>query len=273
MRQETLIKSIGLTPGQIVATVGGGGKTSILNAIARECREAGWSPVILTTTTHIFAPQPENKGNLLLGNSDSLKRTLFERSNRDWPDQLTLARTRVGMAPVPGNPDKMRMKLRGFEVGEISNFRIAGGVVLVEADGSRGLPIKAPGPDEPVLPPETNLVIGVVGLDSMGKPIDKFHVFRPERLVEVTGLSLGDPVDAETIGRLAAHPEGLFRRSPQSARRIVFLNKSDLIGAMAKLEQINYIVSELACGLGGPAEAVFLTSTTESEICRIRRMP
>lgn len=273
MSQETFIESIGLTPGQIVAAVGGGGKTSILNAIGRECIQAGWSPVILTTTTHIFAPQSESAGNLFLGDSDSLQQALSEYSNQGSSDILTFARTRVGMAPVPGYSEMMRMKLRGFEAEAISKFRRSGGVVLVEADGSRGFPIKAPGPDEPVIPPDTHLVIGVIGLDSLGAPIDELHAFRPERLAEVTGLSLGDPVNAEAIGRLATHPEGLFRRSPQSARRIVFLNKSDLIGAMAKLEQINYIVTELACGLGGPAEAVFLTSTTESEIHRIRRTP
>ena len=42
-------------------------------------------------------------------------------------------------------------------------------VVIVEADGSRGLPLKCPGDQEPVIPDGTDLVIGVAGATAIGQ--------------------------------------------------------------------------------------------------------
>ncbi len=283
MSGETLSGAIGLGPGQIVAAVGGGGKTSLLRALARECAGAGWRPVIMTTTTHILAP---DEGTLLLGGAASLNNQI-DRQCRHLPEIITLARARTGEVPVPGgempvpggevpvsgSPGETKMKLRGFFPAEPAFFRREGGALLVEADGSRGLPIKAPGPDEPVIPPETDIVLGVVGLDALGAPIDEEHVFRPERLAEVVGLAPGSTVDAAAIGRLAAHPEGLFRGAPAGARRFIILNKSDRIGAMEKLEEIGYIMSVAACVPEGPAEAVLFTSITQSGLRVVLRAP
>ena len=270
MSGESLSGAIGLRPGQSVAAVGGGGKTSLLKALARECAGAGWRPVIMTTTTHILAPEEET---LLLGDAASVKNRI-DRQYRNLPEIITLARARAGEVPVPGgSPDETKMKLHGFNPAETGFFRREGGVLLVEADGSRGLPIKAPGPDEPVIPPEVDIVLGVVGLDALGAPIDEEHAFRPERLAEVVGLVPGRAVDAAAIGRLATHPEGLFRGAPAGARRFIILNKSDRIGAMDKLEEISYIVSVAACAPEGPAEAVLFTSITQSGLRVVFRAP
>ena len=165
------------------------------------------------------------------------------------------------------------MKLRGFGAGDIEIFRSKTGVVLVEADGSRGRPIKAPGPGEPVIPPGADIVIGIIGLDSLGAPIDEEHAFRPEILAERVGLSAGSPLDAAAAGRLAAHPEGLFRGAPEGARKIVVLNKFDLIARMEKPEQIGYIILEAACTPNGPAEAVILTTCLPSGLRVVSRFP
>ncbi len=267
-----LLESIGLRPGQIAAAVGGGGKTSLLRALARECAGAGWRPVIMTTTTHILAPG-NSEGALFLGEAASVKDRL-DRQFRHLPEIITLARARAGEVPVPaGGAGETKMKLRGFGAAETGFFRPEEGALLVEADGSRGLPIKAPGPDEPVIPPETDIVLGVVGLDALGEPIDEDHVFRPERLAEVADMATGEAVTAESIGRLAAHPEGLFRRAPAGARKIIILNKSERIGAMEKLEQIGYIISKAACAPKGPAEAVLFTSFNQSGLRAVFQAP
>jgi probable selenium-dependent hydroxylase accessory protein YqeC len=274
---ESLSGAIGLRPGQTVAAVGGGGKTSLLKALARECAGAGWRPVIMTTTTHILAPE---EGTLLLGDAASVNNQI-DRQGRHLPEIITLARARSGEVPVSGgempvpggSAGETKMKLCGFISDETRLFRREGGALLVEADGSRGLPIKAPGPDEPVIPPEADIVLGVVGLDALGAPIDEEHAFRPERLAEVVGLAPGRAVDAAAIGRLAAHPEGLFRGAPAGARRFIILNKSDRIGAMDKLEEISYIMSVAACAPEGPAEAVLFTSITQSGLRVVFRAP
>lgn len=263
MSDSTLSDAIGLSPGQILAATGSGGKTSLLKALGQECQATGIHPAILTTTTHIFSPEPAEEAALFLGDVEDLDAHLREYG-RKWPGPITLARRRMGEAPVPGAPGKTRMKVGGFRTDEIERLRRPAGVVLVEADGSRGLPIKAPGLNEPVIPPGTAIVLGVVGLDAIATPIDEEHAFRPNILSSLVGLPLGAPVDAAAIGRLAAHPEGLFRGTPKFTRRVLICNKYDQIGQMEKLEQIGYIIARSACSPNGPADLLLFTTCLPS---------
>ena len=267
---ETLSEAIALKPGMMVAAVGGGGKTSILKALGYECRAAGVHPVIHTTTTHFFAPEDEST--LLLGSNERLVALIAERG-KTWPHPLALARKRVSSVLSSRYPGRDRMKLKGFEASEIEPFRDKSGVVLIEADGSRGLPIKAPGPHEPVLPPEVDIVLGIVGLDALGETIDEEHVFRPELLSTVCGLPIGAQVDAAAIGRLAAHTEGLFKSAPTGARKILILNKSDLIEPMEKLEGIGYIAHAVACPPSGQVEAVLFTACHQTGVRLLGKAP
>ena len=100
--------------------------------------------------------------------------------------------------------------------------------VLVEADGAKHRSIKAPGDHEPVVPPSTGAVIGVVGLDCLGRPMDGATVHRPERFHAVTGCPMGAPIRLAHIATLVRAPEGLFKGAPParvgsscSTRRIV----------------------------------------------------
>ncbi|MDA0999451.1 MAG: selenium cofactor biosynthesis protein YqeC [bacterium] len=255
-----LRETLGLRPGQILAAVGGGGKTRLLEQLAAECRAAGWAPVLLTTTTKMFAP--ENGAPLLLGEAGLLSETVGGMNEA----AIALARARVGPAPVPGAPGQTRMKLDGFEAGEIESFRREAGMVLVEGDGARGLPIKAPGPGEPVVPPGTDVVLGVIGLDAVGTPIDEAHAFRPALLAAVAGQPPGSPITAETLGRLAAHPAGLFKGAPPQARRILIINKSDLCEELEKTAEIAYIVWNLAGAPRGPVSGMVFTSRISSAV-------
>ena len=107
----------------------------------------------------------------------------------------------------------------------IAALRKAWGLVLVEADGSKRLPVKAPAPWEPVVPEGTDLVVGVVGLDALGRPMDERTVHRPQLFAAVTGCAPGDPIAWGHLVALARHPEGLFKGV--TCRRVVLLNKVD----------------------------------------------
>jgi probable selenium-dependent hydroxylase accessory protein YqeC len=63
--------------------------------------------------------------------------------------------------------------------------------VLVEADGSKHLPLKAHLEHEPVSPACANQVIQVVGLSGIGCPISQ-AVHRPERFAELSGVQITD---------------------------------------------------------------------------------
>jgi molybdenum cofactor cytidylyltransferase len=124
--------------------------------------------------------------------------------------------------------------------------------VLVEGDGSAHKPFKAPLEHEPVVPPSTTLLIAVVGTDALGQPLDAEHIHRPQRVAELSGAILGEPLTAEAIASVLVHPLGPLRDAPRTARTLVLLNKADTPERIAAADEIARAVRDHA----GPATLV-----------------
>ena len=89
--------------------------------------------------------------------------------------------------------------------------------MLVEADGSRGLPLKAHAPHEPVIPDCAGQTVLVVGSGGLGRPVRE-AVHRPEIFCRLARCGDGDAADpARTAAVIRA--EGLGDK--------VFLNQAD----------------------------------------------
>jgi probable selenium-dependent hydroxylase accessory protein YqeC len=101
--------------------------------------------------------------------------------------------------------------------------------ILVEADGSRNRPIKAPAAYEPVIPASACAVLGVIGLGCLNKAFTPELVHRMTEFAAVTGLRPGETITPAAAASLVLHPAGLFKNSP--ALRCLFCNQSDLPGA------------------------------------------
>src|SRR5262249_5187556 len=110
--------------------------------------------------------------------------------------------------------------------------------VLVEADGSAHKPFKAPLEYEPVVPSSTTLLIAVVGVDALGQPLDAEHIHRPQRVAELSGAILGEPLTAEAIASVLVHRLGPLRDAPHGARTLVLLNKADSPERVAAAREI-----------------------------------
>ncbi|MCZ7671710.1 MAG: selenium cofactor biosynthesis protein YqeC [Chloroflexi bacterium] len=96
--------------------------------------------------------------------------------------------------------------------------------VLVEADGSRMRPIKAPAEHEPVIPPDATVVAPVVGLDALERPLSEI-AHRPEKieqlLLPTSHFSLlNGMLTPEAIARILTHPWGGLKSVPAGARVI-----------------------------------------------------
>ena len=96
--------------------------------------------------------------------------------------------------------------------------------VLVEADGSRQRPFKAPAEYEPVIPSSITLMLSVIGADALGRVIgDQCH--RPLRvaaLAECTPYERLTPAAAATV---LLHERGARKELPTGARFAIAVTK------------------------------------------------
>ena len=144
---------------------------------------------------------------------------------------------------VAGHLDALTGKLAGVTDETIDTCASAADLVLVEADGAAGRPVKAPAPWEPVIPSHADLVIPVVGLDCLGKAVGQDCVFRLPEFLAVTGLKEGDEITAQVIGRLMSHSHGGMQGVKEGLRVVPFLNKIDLAPSALVEETARAILS------------------------------
>lgn len=237
-------EALGLKGHEIISFIGGGGKTSLMFRLAEEIPFQ--YNVIITTTTKIFLPPPEKFPLVLLGRE--------EQTEKELTGYL-----RSGLRPVVGSGLLENNKLNGISPEQAGLLQRYADYLLVEADGSRGLPLKGHLNNEPVIPGTTTLLVVVVGADILGKTLDSRYVHRPEIVARLTGREISSIIDAELIAELIAHPEGLLREYPSKARVVLFINKVDL---MPELDE-GYRLDRLM--LGKKIEKVILGSAIGEE--------
>ena len=109
--------------------------------------------------------------------------------------------------------------------------------LIIEADGSRKLPIKAPGEKEPVIPDWVNAVAVVAGLSSVGTLASEKTIHRFTHFSKITGINPGEAISFEHIQKMFVHPTGGLKRVPEGARRIALLNQADSVELTAEAIQ------------------------------------
>jgi probable selenium-dependent hydroxylase accessory protein YqeC len=218
LKGYSLREALALQPRELIALVGAGGKTTLMFRLAKEFLLHA-QKVITTTTTKIFEPSQEETPWLLVEREEKrIKRQLVPLLEKYH--HLTLAAERVGSGKLAGFPPDVIDRL--WQDHEIDG-------VIVEADGAKRRPLKAPREGEPVIPSRSTLIIGLLGLDGLDKELNEENAFQVDRLSRLTGTPRGERISEETFIHLALHPEGLFKGSPSEARRVVLLNQVDLL--------------------------------------------
>jgi len=228
----SLVDGLGLTAGSgMVSIVGGGGKTSLLFALG----DLLPGRVVLTTTTRIFAAQTQRADRLL---------------SLDEPDWIQGLAGPGGSVLLVGSVAGDRALGVPVELpGQLLSRKDVDWVV-VEADGSRMRPVKAPAPHEPVIAPETGHVVVTAGIDALSAPIEQM-AHRPERVSRLTGLAAHQTLTPEALGRLLASPAGGCKGVPPGARVHILLNKVETDSQLQLAE-----VSARAALDGGDVERV-----------------
>lgn len=201
---------------KVIALTGAGGKTTVMFRLADEMASLG-RRVIVTTTTHIL--RPFDRTVLLSGHAEDAKW---------WHKEKTAAGQ--GGVLVAGNLVSYD-KLKAMQPEETAALRQYADVLLLEADGAKRLPLKAPGEAEPVIPDYADAVIGCMGLDSIGEELD-LVCFRKElagRLLDLTAGADGGFRHRLTPSDAAVILTGLegTRKSVGDREFRVVLNKAD----------------------------------------------
>jgi probable selenium-dependent hydroxylase accessory protein YqeC len=247
---NNLTAALGLGAREHLALVGGGGKTKLMFALAEELRQDK-RRVITSTTTKIWQRQTRNSP--YVG---------FVQSHPAWRDELSKELQKHGHAFLAHSPLESG-KVEGvnpaladelFQDKEVD-------YLIVEADGAAGRPVKAPAEYEPVIPASATKVVGLLGLEALGQEMNPEMVFRMDLLSKLAKIQEGERLTASVLSRLFLHPEGLFKGTPFSAKRVAFLNKLDLISE----EQEARNLADLILGeRDSPVDRVVIGSIQES---------
>ncbi len=228
---NALPAALGLGPG-VTAVVGSGGKTTLIATLGRmlagadgcaadgaqggEGRAAGQGPandrpaaraaagrggatVVLATSTRIL-PFPGTV--LYTGSSEEALRAL-------------LGTHRVVCCGTPAEQGKLAACALPFRA-----LAACADYVLVEADGSHRLPLKAHAPHEPAVPPEAARVLAVVGASGFGRPVGAV-VHRPELFCRLAGCSAADKATPARVAR------GLLAECAAQVPAAVLVNQVD----------------------------------------------
>jgi probable selenium-dependent hydroxylase accessory protein YqeC len=222
----TLAEALGVRGDDVVALVGGGGKTSAMFRLARELVARG-GRAITTTTTRIFAAQI------------ALSPVHLAAANATR-ERVEAALAAHGQVLVIGPTDPETGKADGVSLDLFGRLRgwVPDACMLNEADGSRMRPFKAPAAHEPVIPASTTAVVLVVGADVLGKPLDADHVHRPERVSALAGAPLGARITPALVARVLTHPEGGRKGVPAGARVVALINKVEILSDRAPAHEL-----------------------------------
>ena len=196
-----------------IALVGSGGKTTLMFQLAQDFG----TRVICTTTTHMALDQLDVADrHWILNGPDDLP---------DFAEDLEgnvllftgpqVEEGRVG-SPSPDLLEKLKNLADSWNCP-----------MIIEADGARKLPLKAPAEHEPAIPEFANVVITVIGLSGLGKPLSDAWVHRPEIYSSLVDLPLGARLESEHLVRELVSDQGGLKNIPDGARKILFINQID----------------------------------------------
>ncbi len=203
-----LATQLGLGERELVSLVGGGGKSTLLLALGRELAAAG-NRVILTTTTKMGREQADAIQPVCWSADVECAAVALEEGG---PVMLVTAGDAHKVTGPP--PELVDDLFAGLEVD----------YVIVEADGSKGRPLKAPAGHEPVVPAATTMVVILVGIDAVGRALgDVAHrVTQAQRFLGVDAAHVLTPEDCAAV---ILHPDGALRECPPDSRVVVAITK------------------------------------------------
>ena len=201
-----------------ICLVGGGGKTTVMYELAAAWADCG-RKVLVLTSTHIMQP------------ADGSFAADAAAVHNLWQQRRYA---------VIGTPELATGKLTAPPQDLYEALQLQADVILCEADGSRHHPCKAPAVHEPVLLPDSDIVLAVAGMDALGRPLSQ-ACQRPQLAAVLLDCSLDSVVDEQMLSALLLSEQGA-RKNVGTRTYYIVLNKCDLLKAVQQEEMLRLLV-------------------------------
>ena len=201
-----------------ICLVGGGGKTTVMYELAAAWAACG-RRVLVLTSTHILCP------------ADGSFAADAAAVHNLWQQRRYA---------VIGTPELATGKLTLPPQSVYEALKLQADVILCEADGSRHHPCKVPAEYEPVLLPDSDIVLAVAGMDALGNSLQQ-ACQRPQLAAELLCCSAEKIIDAQMLASLLLSEQGT-RKSVVVRAYYIVLNKCDLLKAAQQEEMLRLLV-------------------------------
>lgn len=197
-----LAQSLSVGRREVISLVGGGGKTTALFALGRQLSGS----VLLSTTTKMGSDRRGGYDPLIDPGVEQLAAAAAA-------DRVVLAWKLIEDHRAVGFPPE-----------ECDSWAGLVDYVVLEADGSRRRPFKAPAAHEPVIPASTSTLVACVGAAAFDAPIvEACH--RPEIVARVAGCETTDRLTPDRLAEALLSSQGSRKHCPPKARFVVLLNR------------------------------------------------
>ena len=146
----------------VIAVCGSGGKTTLCKEMAARYANEN-KKVCVTTTTNMWF-------------DSDVRNNFFQVEEYVVGDDILSSQVGAnacepGKVCYAGNVDEIKKKLKPLSEEDYKKLCDIFDYVIIEADGSRAMPMKIPNAGEPIIPDNVNEIIIVVGTESIGRKI------------------------------------------------------------------------------------------------------
>lgn len=185
----------------LISLVGGGGKTTLLHALGNQLL----GRTVLTTTTKMGSDQSNGLRTLIKPNADEIRSIQHQETVMIWEK-------------IAGQ------KAIGLEKQICDQWFSHVDHMVVEADGSRRKPFKAPADYEPVIPSKTTMMISVIGADALGRVIaDQCH--RPLRVAAIAECEPYQRLTPRLAAKVLLSRRGSLKELPKKSEMVIAVTK------------------------------------------------
>ena len=225
---------------EIIAVMGAGGKTSLLNILGEEL--AGVNRRVLLT---------------------SLTKSEIDTSRKTFTLD-TVVKNEVPLLFKEYNPLRLMKsagengKLNGIEAEDIMSLMSEFDAAIIECDGARKLSLKAHTDFDPSVPGFATRLIIIAAADVVDTRLTDGKVHRPDLFKQIWRITDDYILDAGFIAEVLTTKRGYHLKNPSEVKPVYFINKADTHPAQAEaLAETVYCKSQRPVFYGSLLESYF----------------